>query len=350
MRAICIREFGGNEKVQLENLPEPAPGPGQALIRVKAAALNHLDIWVRKGRPGLTLGRPHVLGSDAAGVLEALGPGCDGATLKPGSEVVVNPGVSCMNCEFCLRGQQSECAQFKLLGFQLEGVYAEKALVPAVNLFPKPAALSWEEAAALPLSHITAFRMLFERARLQAGESVLIHGIGGGVALAALQLIAACGAHAIVTSSSQDKLTLAKGVGGSALLLGIQYGTNVDVAQKVKEATTGRGVDVVLDTVGAPTLPISMNAVRRGGRIVTCGITGGAKAEINLQQLYWNHISLLGSTMGSMEDMRRLLKMVESAQIKPVICQKFPFESARDALALMEEGKQCGKLVLEVGR
>ncbi|HLX64594.1 MAG TPA: zinc-binding dehydrogenase [Planctomycetota bacterium] len=348
MKAICIREFGGNEKVQLENLPEPKPGPGQALIRVKAAALNHLDIWVRKGRPGLTLGGPHILGSDAAGVLEALGPGSDECALKPGAEVIVNPGVSCMKCEFCLRGQQSECPHFRLIGFQNEGVYAERAVVPAVNLFPKPAQMTWEEAAALPLSHITAFRMLFERAKLLPGETVLIHGIGGGVALAALQMIAAYGASAIVTSSSAEKLALAKAVGGHALIGGILY-RDADVAAKVKELTQNRGVDLAFDTAGAPTLPISMAALRRGGRMVTCGVTGGAKAEVNLQQLYWNHLSLLGSTMGSMEDMRRMLKMVASAEIKPVICQKFPLESAKDALALMEEGKQCGKIVLQVG-
>lgn len=345
MRAVFITEFGGPEKIQAGDLPKPVPGAGQALIRVKAAALNHLDIWVRKGRPGLTLKGPHVLGSDAAGILEALGPGCDGIALKPGAEVVVNPGVSCMKCEFCLRGLHSECPGFRIIGFQEEGVYAEFAVVPAANLFPKPPALNWEEAAALPLSHLTAWRMLFTRANLQSGETVLIHGIGGGVAIAAQQLCNLHGAKTVVTSSSNAKLKTAQALGASAV---INYRTTEDVGAAVKAATEGRGADVALDTVGAPTLPISMAGLRRGGRIVTCGITGGAEAKINLQQLYWNHITLMGSTMGSMEDMRLLVKSAGEAPIKPVIDRIFPLEKYADAVNRMDAGEQMGKIVLSV--
>ena len=345
MRALCITEFGGIEKARIAEVQKPKPGPGQALIRVKAAALNHLDIWVIKGRPGLTLEAPHVLGSDAAGIVEELGAGCETLGLKTGSEVVLNPGVSCMQCEFCLRGMQSECPQFKLVGFQLEGVYADFAAVPAVNLFPKPPGMSWAESAALPLSHLTAWRMLFERARLQSGETVLIHGIGGGVAIAALQLCRLHGATAIVTSSSDEKLAAAAKLGAVA---GINYRKTEDVAAAVKTLTGGRGVDVALDTVGAPTLGISMGAVRRGGRIVTCGITGGAQASLNLQQLYWNHISLLGSTMGSMEDMRRLIRATNEYGVKPVIDKVYPMADAGKGLARMEAGEQFGKIVLSI--
>lgn len=345
MRAICIREFGGIDKLKLEDLPVPQPGPGEALLRVKTAALNHLDIWVRKGRPGLTLSDAHVMGSDAAGIVESLGPGCEKARVKPGDEVVVNPGVSCMCCEFCLRGMHSECPSFRLVGFQRQGVYSEFAAVPAVNLFPKPASLSWEEAAALPLSHITAFRMLFTRANLLPGETVLIHGIGGGVAIAALQYIRAHGASAIVTSSSDAKIQTAKAMGAT---VGVNYSHTQDIAAEVKKLTGGRGVDIAFDTAGAKTLPISMGSLRRGGRIVTCGITSGAEAPINIQQLYWNHLSFLGSTMGSMEDMRRMLLMVEFARIKPVLDRIYSLEETPAAMARMEAGDQFGKIVLRL--
>lgn len=345
MRAAFVAENGGIEKVQVGDLPKPTPGPGQALLKVKTAALNHLDIWVVKGRPGLVLKGAHVIGSDAAGVIEALGPGCESLSAKVGAEAILNPGVSCMQCEFCLRGMQSECPAFRIIGFQLEGTYAEYAVVPAANLFPKPKHLSWEEAAALPLAHITAWRMLFERAKLQSGETVLIHGIGGGAALAALQICGIAGCAAIVTSSSDEKLAKAKQLGAAA---GINYKTTADVGAAAKAATGGRGVDVVFDTAGAPTLPISMASVRRGGRIVTCGVTGGPEATINIQQLYWNHVSFLGSTMGSMEDMRRMTKAVAENEVKPVIDKVYPLPETQDALRRMLEGKQMGKIVLKV--
>ena len=252
MRAVYIREFGGPEKIQVGQIDEPEAGCGEVRVSVKAAALNHLDVWVRKGRPGLELKGPHVLGSDAAGVVDAVGGGVEGVAV--GDEVVINAGVSCGKCEFCRRGDQSECPDFKLLGFQRPGVYAEKAVVPSCNVGPKPKHLTWEEAAALPLAHLTAWHMLFPRARFQAGESVLIHGIGGGVALAALQLVRMNGGEAIVTSSSEEKLAKAKELGASA---GVNYRNTEDVGAAVKDLTGGRGVDIAFDTVGAPTLPVS---------------------------------------------------------------------------------------------
>ena len=345
MQAVHITEFGGIEKIKVSDIPKPVPGPGQALVKIKAAALNHLDIWVRRGRPGLSLQGPHVLGSDGAGILEAFGPGCDSLELKTGAEVMINPGVSCMRCEFCLRGMHSECPQFKIIGFQMQGVYAEYAVVPALNLFPKPPNLSWEQAAAMPLAYVTAWRMLFERLRILSGETVLIHGIGGGVAVAALQLCNMHGASVIVTSSSDSKLKAAQSMGAKA---GINYRSTPDVAAAVKAATGGRGVDAVLDSVGAPTLPISMGAVRRGGRIVTCGITGGADASLNMQQLYWNHISLMGSTMGSLEDMRRLVKAAGDFGIVPLVDKVLPLKEYASAVARMEAAEQMGKIVLSV--
>ncbi len=345
MKAFHIKEFGGIDKTEVGELPKPKPGPGEALLKVKTAALNHLDIWVRKGRPGLQLKGPHILGSDAAGTVEDLGPGTEGLPLQRGQDVVLNPGVSCMKCEFCLRGFHSECPSFRILGFQLQGVFAEYAVVPAVNLFPKPTNLSWEEAAALPLAYLTAWRMLFERVKLLSGETMLIHGIGGGVAVAALQLGKMHGASAIVTSSSDEKLRKAREMGAMEC---INYKTTADVGAAVKNFTKGRGVDVVVDTTGAPTLPISMASVRRGGRIVTCGVTGGPEGAINIQQLYWNHISFMGSTMGSMEDMRRLVKTAQEFNVKPLLCKVYDIADAANAMKRMEAGEQMGKIVLRV--
>jgi NADPH:quinone reductase-like Zn-dependent oxidoreductase len=345
MKAIAITECGGPEKIALAELPTPKPASNEVLVKVKAAGLNHLDIWVRKGRPGVSFEKAHVLGSDAAGTIEAFGHGGKRDGLDIGQEVVINPGVSCMRCEFCLRGLHSECPNFKIVGFQLPGACAEFVAVPAANVFPRPAHLSWEEAAALPLAHITAFRMLFTRAQLQPGERLLIHGIGGGVALAALQFARACGAAAVVTSSCDEKLKRGAEMGAVA---GINYKNTPDVAAEVLKVFGGRGVDVVLDSAGAKTLPISFAAVRRGGRIVTCGVTSGKEATVNLQQLYWNHISLLGSTMGSMEDMRRMLALVTSHAIKPVIDRTYALADYAQAIARMEDGLQFGKLVLNV--
>lgn len=342
MKAVYICEFGGPEKVQVGECATPEPGPGEVRIRVRAAALNHLDVWVRRGRPGAALGQAHVLGSDAAGTIDRIGPSVTG--LSTGQDVVLLPGVSCQHCEWCLRGTQSECPQYKLLGFQLEGTCAEYVLVPAANVAPKPAHLDWTEAAALSLAHLTAWRMLYTRADVQAGETVLIHGIGGGVALAALQWCGLTGATAIVTSSSDEKLARAARLGAAH---GINYKSG-DVAAEVRKLTGERGVDVALDSVGAATLAASMGSVRRGGRIVTCGVTGGAKAELNLQQLYWNHISLLGSTMGSQEDYRRMLRLVAQAKLRPVMDRVYPLEQYCEAVQRMESGIQFGKIALTV--
>ncbi|MCZ7644827.1 MAG: zinc-binding dehydrogenase [Planctomycetota bacterium] len=343
MRAAFIRQFGGPEVVQIGQLDRPNPGRGEVLVKVKASALNHLDVWVRKGRPGAEAKGAHILGSDAAGVVEKVGE--DVEAFAVGDEVVVNAGVSCMKCAWCRRGDHSECPQFKLLGFQLPGTHAEYLVAPASNLGHKPLHLTWPEAAALPLSHLTAWHMLFPRARFRVGETVLIHGIGGGVALAALQIVKMTGGKAIVTSSSDEKLARAKELGAAH---GLNYKTGGDVAAQVKELTGGRGADIAFDTVGAPTFPISFAAVRRGGRIVTCGVTGGREATVNLQLLYWNHISLIGSTMGSHEDFQCLLPAVGMSHLRPVVDKVYKLEQYAEAVRRMESGAQFGKIVLDI--
>lgn len=345
MKAVVIREHGGLNCVHLEEIPDPQPARGQAVVEVRAAAVNHLDIWVRKGGRGLPPPFPHVLGSDAAGVVAQLGDGVE--SLAVGEEVVLNPGLSCGSCEFCNRGEQSECASFGIVGLSCPGTFAEKVAVPASNLVPKPQHLSFEEAAALPLAHLTAWRMLSTRARLEPGETVLIHGIGGGVALAGLQFARLIGARTIVTSSSDEKLARAGALGADHTL---NYRTERDVVSRVREITGGRGVDIAFDAVGAATWSENISAVRRGGRIVLCGVTTGAVAETELQKVYWNQLTILGSTMGSRDDFRQMLLAVTEAKLKPVIDSVHALDRVRDAIARMENAEQFGKIVLTTGR
>lgn len=340
MRVALIRGHGELDAVEVGTAPVPAAGPGEAVLDIRAAALNHLDIWVRKGGRA-TIPMPHVLGSDAAGVVAEVGSGV--ANVKVGDEVVVIPGLACGKCEACRRGEQSECGSFGIIGLSRPGVFAEKAAVPAANLLPKPKGLSWEEAAALGIAYSTAWRMLFTRARLRPGETVLIHGIGGGVALAALQFAAHAGAQAIVTSSSDAKLKRAKELGATH---GVNYRGTPDVAAAVREATGGRGADVSVNTVGAAAWPIDLAALRKGGRAVVCGVTTGAEAPTDLRALYWNQLSLLGSTFASHDDFRLMLHTVAAAGIKPVIDSVLPLDQAREAMGRMERGEQFGKIVL----
>lgn len=342
MKAAVIHENGDLDVVRVEDVPEPKAGPGEAVVKVACAGLNHLDIWVRKGRPGTSLSGMHVLGSDAVGVVDELG---DGVTnVKVGDEVILNPGLSCGQCEFCARGQQSECPSFGIVGLSRPGTFAERVAVPAWNLFPKPPHLTLEEAGTLSLASVTAWRMVISRAQVKPGESVLIHGIGGGAALCALEFAKLVGAEAIVTSSSDAKLARAAELGADHT---INY-RNQDVAERVKEITDGRGVDVAVDSVGAATWPLDFACIRRGGRIVTCGITTGPKAETNLQALYWNQLTILGSTMGSSEDFRQMLRAVTVNQLRPVLDEVFALDDIRRAMGRMEAAEQFGKIALRL--
>ena len=344
MKAVTIRAHGGPEVVGVEDVPAPAAAAGEVVVAVRAAALNHLDIWVRKGGRNAGTKFPHVLGSDASGRVAEVGAGVTG--VRPGDEVILFPGLSCGRCEACRRGQESECDTFGIIGLTRWGTFAERVAVPAGNVFPKPPTMDFEDAAALPVAYTTAWRMLTTRAALGAGETVLIHGIGGGVALAGLQFAKRIGARAIVTSSSEEKLARAAKLGAD---ISINYRTTPDLVQAVMDQTRGRGVDVVMDTVGAATWPVDFAVVRKGGRIVLCGVTGGADAPTSLRTLYWNQVSVLGSTLGSHEDFRRMLRAVaEAPALKPVLDSTVPLDQAPHALARMEVGRQFGKIVLDV--
>ena len=341
MKAAVIHQHGEVDCIRVEELTEPVLAPGEALVEVRAGALNHLDIWVRRGgRAKLTM--PHVLGSDGAGVVAEVAP--DVRNVSAGQEVVIHPGIWCGRCAACLRGEQSYCEHFGILGMARPGTYAQYVAVPAACLLPKPAHLDWAQAAALSLAHLTAWRMAVTRAGLQAGETVLIHGIGGGVALAALQIAKMLSSVAIVTSSSDEKLARAARLGADHA---INYRTQ-NVAERVKMLTGGRGADVAIDTVGAATWETNLQSLRPGGRIALCGVTAGPSAETNLQALYWGQFTILGSRLGTAEDFRQLLSAVAATKLVPVVDSTHALEDVRGATARMEEGRQFGKIVLRI--
>ena len=343
MKAAVIQGHGGLDCVEIEEIPEPEPAGNEVILEVHSAGLNHLDVWVRKGRPGLKVAMPHILGSDAAGVVIAVGSNVKNVNV--GDEVILNPGLSCDSCEFCNRGEQSQCLSFGIVGMTRPGTFAEQVAVPAQKVHPKPDHMNFDEAGAFVLSYLTAWRMLMTRAQLKSGETILIHGIGGGVALSGLQLAKLSGAEVIVTSSSDEKLIRARQIGADYT---INYSKVDDVAQCVRDVTSGRGVDIIIDTVGAATWRIDFSAVRRGGKIVLCGVTSGPQAPTNLQMLYWHQLTILGSTMGSDEDFRQMLKAVTRAKLKPVVDSVRPLEGAKEAMARMENAEQLGKIVLRV--
>ncbi|MEN6336171.1 MAG: zinc-binding dehydrogenase [Phycisphaerales bacterium] len=344
MKAAAIQGFGDLDVLQVLDVKEPVAARGEVVLKVLCAGLNHLDIWVRKGRPGSQLAMPHVLGSDAVGMVAAVGEGVQSP--RVGEQVVLYPGLNCGHCEFCRSGQQSLCADFGIMGMARSGTFVEKVAVPAENCYPKPPHLSDEEAGVLSLAHVTAWRMLMTRAQVRPGETVLIHGIGGGVAVAALQFAKMIGAEVLVTSSSNDKLSRARQLGADHT---INY-QKENVVDWVRQTTEGRGVDVALDAVGAATWPLDIASIRKGGRIVLCGVTTGARGETDLRAFYWNQLNAMGSTLGSAEDFRQMLRAVTVNKLKPVVDVVFPLERVREAMERMETAGQFGKIALKISR
>src|SRR5512141_636277 len=343
MKAVFLTAHGGNDVLNFGEQPDPVPAAGEVLVKLEAAALNGLDIFVRNGIPGVPVSFPHVPGADGTGVVEALGPGVKGPA--PGTRVVLQPGLSCGTCEFCLAGERSVCVTFRILGEHLPGTFAEKVAVPRTNVYPTPGRLSPEQAAAFPLVGLTAWRMLVTRAALRPGETVLVHGVGGGVSTFAVQIAKLCGASRVfVTSSSEEKLRRARELGADET---INYKT-ADVGKAIRELTKKRGVDVVVDSVGAATWRHSLNAAAKSGRIVTCGATSGPSPEEEIRTIFWKQLSILGSTMGTDAELTAVLSAVEAGRIDPVVDSVFPLADARKAYERMASGAAFGKIVLRI--
>ena len=318
MKAIRIHEDGGPEVLRYEDAPDPEPGPGEVLVRLHAASLNHLDLWIRKGLPSVA--KPRILGADGAGVRE-----------DTGERVVINPGIE--------HGER-----ITVVGEHMDGTHAELVAVPESNVYPLPDELSFEEAAAFPLVFETAFRLVVTKAQLREGEWVLLWGIGSGVALAGLEIAKSLGARALVTSSSDEKLERARALGADATVNHVSG----DVRAAVVDATEGKGVEVVLEHVGEATWQTSLQSARAGGRIVVCGATSGPNPPAALHRIWWKQLTIYGSTMGTREDFEAAYELVKSGRAKPVVDSVFPLAEARAAHERMEAGEQFGKIVLAI--
>ncbi|MBI4336903.1 MAG: zinc-binding dehydrogenase [Chloroflexi bacterium] len=342
MKAVVFEQHGGPEVLQYREVPDPKPGPNDVLIKVKAASANYNDIWARRGLPGVKFDMPHVSGSDAAGVVAAVGSEVRG--VKPGDEVLVHPSMSCRACEACTSGQEFFCRDFKIWGFQTgpnDGGHAEYARVPAVNAVPKPKNLTFEQAASLPLVLMTAWRMLVSRAQVKPGDFVLVWGGAGGLGTMAIQICKVFNARAIAVVSSDEKAKRCQELGAAYVV----NRSKQDVAEQVRNITNRRGVDIVFEHVGQATFPTSIRSLRWGGSLVTCGATSGFEAVTDVRFLWNKQLNFHGSHMGNKAELLAALRFVESGHIKPVIDRVLPLKEVPQGQELMEQDKVVGKLV-----
>jgi len=344
MRAALIHEHGPVEKIQfVTDYPVPEPGSGQVRVRVHAAALNQLDLWVRNGWPGIKLKYPHILGADAAGVIDAVG--ADVNAWRAGDRVAIDPTESCEKCAYCRAGMQNRCVNFELRGEHISGTYADYIVVSARNLVQLPEHISFQEAAAAALVYVTAWHSLITRGNLRPGESVLIVGAGGGVNTASIQIARLLNCTVYVIGSTDEKLERARVLGADVLIRRDMEG---GWSRTIYQFTAKRGVDVVVDNVGAATLNDSLRAAARGGRILTVGNTSGAKVEIDTRLIFGKHLSLIGSTMGPHQDFVTVMNLIFKGKLKAVIDSMYPFEQVHDAIRHLEQGDVFGKVVLEM--
>lgn len=340
MKAVIFREHGGPEKLLYADVPEPTIGEGDVLVQVKAASLNHLDIWIREGIPAYPLSLPHISGADIAGIVAKVGPNTRGAHV--GDRVIVAPGVSCFECEYCLAGHDNLCLTYKIIGAQTDGGYAEYAAVPARNLIPISDHISFEQAAAFPLVFLTAWHMLIARAGVKPGEDVLILAVGSGVGTAALQVAKLAGARVIAAAGSDEKLEKAKALGADEV---INY-TRLDFSGDVRRLTGGKGADVVLEHIGPESWEKSIVSLAKNGRLITCGATSGPQAPVELRYLFSRQLTIMGSMMGRMSELLEICTLIEKGRLRPVIDAVYPLREARVAQERMLSRQVFGKLIL----
>ncbi|HTS13555.1 MAG TPA: zinc-binding dehydrogenase [Candidatus Limnocylindrales bacterium] len=342
MKAVIFSEHGGPEVLRYADVPEPSIGATDVLIRVRACALNHLDLWIRGGMPGVKIPLPRILGSDISGEVAEVGASV--THVRAGDRVLLNPGISCGHCAHCLAGDDNMCPQYTLFGYMVDGGYAQYVRAPSANVIPIPAGLSFEEAAAVPLVFLTAWHMLITRAKLKPAEGVLVLGAGSGVGSAAIQIARAAGAHVIATAGSEAKLAKARELGAHEVI----DHSKQDISAEVKRLTNRRGVDVVFEHVGQATWEQSMRSLAVGGRLVTCGATTGYEAKIDIRFLFTRQFSILGSFMGGKAELYSVLELFRRGVAKPVIDTVLPLERAADAHRRLESREQFGKIVLQI--
>jgi NADPH:quinone reductase-like Zn-dependent oxidoreductase len=342
MKAVVFREHGGPERLEIADLPLPAIASTGVLVEVRACALNHLDLWTLQGLPGLKIEIPHVLGNDIAGVVKAVGSEVKHTAV--GDRVILAPGLSCGHCPQCLSGQDNLCPAYTILGHRINGGLAQYVSVTAVNALPMPKRLDFPQAAALPLTFLTAWHMLVTRAHLQPGEDVLVLAAGSGVGSAAIQVAKLLGARVIATAGNQAKLDFARSLGADEI---IQH-YDQRISEVVRTVTRRKGVEVVVEHVGSATWDESMRSLATNGRLVTCGATTGYDARLDLRHLFYRQLTVLGSMMGSKAELLQVLKFVDSGQLEPIVDKIYPLEETRSAFERLKASQHFGKIVVEV--
>jgi NADPH:quinone reductase-like Zn-dependent oxidoreductase len=342
MRAVRFHEHGGPEVLRYEEAPDPVPTQDDVLVRVKACALNHLDLWARNGLPDVKIPLPHISGCDVAGIIEWV-PAAE-KSLQRGMEVLVNPGIACGRCDKCLLGKDDQCRFYTILGYGVDGGYAELVKVPRTNIVAKPEGIDWISAASFPLVFLTAHHMLVVKAQLQAGETVLVLGAGSGVGVAAIQLAKLYNATVIATAGTEEKLAKARLLGADLVI----DHSKQNVLEEVRRMTGKRGVDVVVEHVGKATWDTSLKSLAKGGRLVTCGATTGADVATDLRYVYNREITIYGSFMGSKGEVLQVVELFKQGRLKPVVDSVFPLADAAKAQNRMETREHFGKIVLTV--
>jgi len=342
MKAVYLTQHGDENVLQFGELPDPVCGPGEVLVRIKACALNHLDLWIRRGIPGFKIPMPHILGCDMSGVVAAVGAGVN--HVKDGDEVIISPGYSCGHCQWCLLGFDNNCREYGIFGEHRSGGYAEFISVPAVNIIPKPAKLNFFEAAAFPLTFLTSWHMLVRQCQVQPGDWVLVLAAGSGVGVAAIQMAKLFNATVIAAAGSEAKLEKAKQLGADYV---INY-EKQNFREEVRKLTNKRGVDIVFENTGEKTWDDSIKSLAQGGRLVTCGATTGYNALTDLRFVFFRNLKIYGNIMGSKGELLRIVDLVKDGKLNPVIDRVLLLAEAKQAHQLLARREQFGKIVLEI--